>query len=85
MAAARLEPVLDEGQVRGSFAALRSRADGRTVLYGGAMSERFSWTREVLPTALPMLKQIRVQILVAGREEPLTELWAARRVEVGLQ
>lgn len=82
LAIARLDPELEEGEVRGRFAALRSRADGRTVLYGGAMSERFVWTREVLPTALPTLKQIRVQIAVSGDEQPVTELWAALRAPV---
>ena len=81
MAAARLEPALEEGEVRGRFAAQRSKADGRLVLFGGAMSERFVWSREVLPTALPMLKQIRVRIALGSQERTLAELWAATRVQ----
>lgn len=81
LATARLDPVLDEGAVRGTFAVRRGDADGRLVLYGGARSDRYWWSREVLPTALPTLKQVRVRVALTGQDRVLAELWAALRVQ----
>lgn len=77
LALARLDPLLEEGQLRGRFAAKPGDADGRTTIYGGPMSGRFVWSREVLPTALPTLRQVRVAITLAGEERVLAEFWSA--------
>ncbi|HXC52655.1 MAG TPA: prepilin-type N-terminal cleavage/methylation domain-containing protein [Candidatus Limnocylindrales bacterium] len=79
LAVARLEPVIEVGATHGTFAARRSDADGHHVLYGGALSPDFVWTRDVMPTALPTLLQIRVRIHLAGEDRTLAELWAAVR------
>jgi prepilin-type N-terminal cleavage/methylation domain-containing protein len=79
LAAARLDPAIDVGSARGSFVALRGDADGQTVIYGGALSPQYVWTREVTTTALPTLLQIRVRVSLAGDDRTLAEIWAAVR------
>ncbi len=81
MATARIDPALEAGTVRGRFAARRGDADGRLVIYGGALSERFVWSQEVLPTALPTLLQVHVRVGLAGEEHVLAELWSAVRTK----
>ena len=78
---ARIDPALEEGAMRGRFVASRGDADGRTSIYGGPLSEPFGWSREVLPTALPTLRQVRVRVTRDGDTRPLAELWAALRVK----
>lgn len=77
LAAVRLDPDLTEGSARGRFVARRNDADGRTSIYGGPLSTDFAWSREVLPTALPTLRQVRVRVGLDGDERVLAELWAA--------
>lgn len=79
LAAATTAETLEDGLARGRFSPDPDDEDDDTV-YGGDGSERFVWMREVLPTALPRLRQIRVAVALAGREDdgPLVELWAAR-------
>ena len=81
LAAARLDPELEVGATRGTFAAKRGDANGESVLYGGALSPDFVWSREVLPTALPSLLQIRARVTLAGDSRPLAEIWAAVRMK----
>lgn len=78
---ARLEPSLEEGTLRGRFVVRRGDADGKTSVYGGPESDAFEWSREVLPTALPSLKQLRVQVTRIGETRPLAEMWAAVRAK----
>lgn len=82
MGAARIDPALEEGAVRGRFTARRGDADGKLLVYGGSRSPAFVWTRDVLPTALPTLKQVRVRVSAAGDDHVLAELWCALRVQV---
>ena len=82
LAMARLDPALEEGSVAGRFVASRADADGKTRIYGGAASEEFSWTREVMPTALPTLRQIRVAVSRNDDDRVLAELWAASSVKL---
>ena len=77
LAIARLDPALEEGAVAGRFVASRDEADGKSRIYGGPESAPFSWTREVMPTALPTLRQIRVSVSRDDDERVLAELWAA--------
>jgi prepilin-type N-terminal cleavage/methylation domain-containing protein len=81
LALAQLQPLLEDGAVRGRFVARRTEADGTGKVYGGSLSDRYVWTREVLPTALPTLKQIRVRVTLAGEDRVLAEMWAARPIE----
>jgi prepilin-type N-terminal cleavage/methylation domain-containing protein len=74
---ARLDPALEEGATRGRFVTRREDADGKTSIYGGPASADFSWTREVMPTALPTLRQIRVAVSRNDETRVLAELWAA--------
>lgn len=78
---ARLEPLLEEGALRGRFVTRRGDADGRTAIFGGPLSEPYAWSREVLPTALPSLRQLRVRVTRDGDTRALAELWAAVRVK----
>jgi len=80
---ARIDPALEEGLVRGRFVARKRDADDKTAVYGGALCERFVWSREVLPTALPTLRQVRVRVGLGGDDHVLAELWAALRVTGG--
>jgi general secretion pathway protein I len=77
LAIARLDPALEEGAVSGRFVARREDADGKSRIFGGPASEEFSWTRQVMPTALPTLRQIRVGVTRTGESRVLAELWAA--------
>ncbi len=77
---ARIDPTLEEGTLRGRFVVRARDADGRERVYGGPGSDAFTWKREVLPTALPSLRQVRVAVLRGGDERPVAELWAAVRV-----
>lgn len=79
LAASRLDRSLEQGSSKGSFAAGRDDADGRRVLYGGPGSERFAWERDVMPTALPTLRQVRVRVRRVEDERVITEMWAALR------
>jgi prepilin-type N-terminal cleavage/methylation domain-containing protein len=81
MAVARLDPSLELGTMRGRFVASRGGADDAASIYGGALSEDFAWTRDVLPTALPTLVQIHVTVTAANDDRALAELWAAQRVK----
>lgn len=83
LVATLLDPALDLGGERGRFAAERRNADGRRVIYGGARSEEFTWTRDVTETALPTLRQVRVQVFRVGDERALAELWSAVRTKRG--
>jgi prepilin-type N-terminal cleavage/methylation domain-containing protein len=74
---ARLDPALEEGSLSGDFVARREEADGKSHVYGGPRSEEFEWTREVTPTALPTLRQIRVSVSRQNQTRVLAELWAA--------
>jgi len=78
---ARLDPILEEGAVRGNFAVRAGDADGKTTVYGGPRSEIFAWSREVLPTALPTLRQVHVRVTRVGDSRAIAELWAAVRVK----
>jgi prepilin-type N-terminal cleavage/methylation domain-containing protein len=82
LAMARLAPLLEVGTAGGGFAARRSDADGERVIYGGAMSPPFVWSRDVMPTALPSLLQVRVRVQRAGEDRVLAELWSAARTPV---
>ncbi|HEY2775666.1 MAG TPA: prepilin-type N-terminal cleavage/methylation domain-containing protein [Candidatus Binatia bacterium] len=83
LALAQLDPEIEEGTLRGTFAPTREQSDGQAVIYGGAMSDRYVWTRDVTPTALETLKQVRVRVSLAGDEDhSLAELWAALHVQV---
>lgn len=79
LAAARLDRSLEDGTAKGSFAADREAADGRRVVYGGPGCERFAWERDVMPTALPTLRQVRVRVRRVEDERVITEMWAALR------
>lgn len=79
MVAALLDPALVQGSAKGRFVATRLDADGERAIYGGASSEGFSWTRDVMATALPTLLQVRVQVFRDGQERPVGELWSAVR------
>ena len=83
LAAARIDTALEDGVTHGGFAASEGEAedgpDARTF-FGGPLSERYVWSREVLPTALPQLRQIRVRVGLAGEDRVLAELWSAVRV-----
>jgi prepilin-type N-terminal cleavage/methylation domain-containing protein len=82
LAAARVDPALEEGVTRGGFAASPGEADDgqdARTLYGGPLSERYVWTREVMPTALPTLRQIRVRVALSGEDRVLAELWSVVR------
>lgn len=85
LAIAKLDPALEEGSLRGQFVARAEEADGKSRIYGGPLSEEFTWSREVLPTALPSLRQIRVSVARRDETRPLAELWAAQAVKVDLQ
>lgn len=80
LALARIDPALEEGALRGRFVARARDADGRERVYGGPGSEAFTWTREVQPTALPTLRQVRVAVMRDGDARPVAEMWAAVRV-----
>lgn len=77
LSVARLDPALEEGAVSGTFVARRQEADGKARIYGGPRSEDFAWTREVSPTALPTLRQIRVRVSRRDEGRVLAELWSA--------
>jgi len=79
LATARMEPALADGATSGGFTAREDDADGERRLYGGPDSERFAWSREVMPTALPTLRQVRVLVTVAGDDLVLAELWGVVR------
>jgi prepilin-type N-terminal cleavage/methylation domain-containing protein len=79
MTAALLDPALELGSENGRFATTRRDADGRRVLYGGARSAEFRWSREVLATALPTLRQVRIQVFREGDDRAVAELWSAVR------
>jgi prepilin-type N-terminal cleavage/methylation domain-containing protein len=81
IAAAQLEPLLGEGVLEGDFSEKRDD-DSENVVYGGPDSSRFEWSREVLPTLLPALKQVRVRVSLDGQTRVLAELWAAVPVKV---
>lgn len=81
LVAALLDPALEQGTEQGSFAMDRRGADDDRVLYGGASSEGYSWSREVMPTALPTLLQVRVQVFRNGDERAVAELWSAVRLK----
>lgn len=88
MVATLLDPVLEMGARKGTFATSRRDADGERVLYGGARSDDFTWGSEVMPTALPTLLQVRVQVFRSGDERPAAELWSAvpaKRLAGGLR
>lgn len=77
LALARLDPDLAEGLERGRFVPRPEDADDRNSIYGGPLSPDYTWTREVTPTALPLLKQLRVSVSRRDDPRPLAELWAA--------
>lgn len=88
MVATLLDPQLEMGIERGSFAASRRDADGRRTIYGGARSGEFTWARDVMATALPTLLQVRVQVFRGGDDRPAAELWSAvpaKRLAGGLR
>ncbi len=77
MAMARLDPLLAQGSSAGGFVPTqREEVPGRDV-YGGSASEPYAWTRDVMPTALPGLLQVRVQVRRRGSDRVLCELWSA--------
>lgn len=82
LAIARIAPVLEIGSTEGTFAARRTDADGERVLYGGLLSGPFVWSRDVTPTALPTLLQVRVRVRRSGDERVLAEIWAAVRARI---
>lgn len=77
LAAARLSPSLEDGAASGRFVSKLKSADGVASLYGGANADGFVWKREVTPTALPTLRQVRIRVLLVGSDHVLAELWAA--------
>lgn len=79
VAAARVDPLIAEGVSRGTFSDEPSEVDGVNVFPAGTGAERFGWSREVLPTALPHLLQVRVKVYVHGENEQVAELWTAVR------
>lgn len=83
IAASRLDPTLAEGSSRGRFVSRANEADGVTAIYGGSDSKRFVWSREITPTALPTLRQVRVRVGLAGEERVLAEMWVAVSGQVG--
>ncbi|HYB97969.1 MAG TPA: prepilin-type N-terminal cleavage/methylation domain-containing protein [Candidatus Limnocylindrales bacterium] len=82
LAAARVDPDLEEGILEGSFVGDPRRADGKQLIYGGPDAERFVWVRQVLPTALPTLRQVRVIVRPAGEGRTVAELWSVVRLDV---
>jgi prepilin-type N-terminal cleavage/methylation domain-containing protein len=85
LAIARLDPAIEEGAIAGRFVATADEADGKSRIYGGPESAPFSWTREVLPTALPTLRQIRVSVSRDDEDRVLAELWAAMSLQPGIR
>lgn len=81
LAITRLDPAIEEGAVAGRFVATADEADGKSRIYGGPESAPFSWTREVMPTALPTLRQIRVSVSRDDDDRVLAELWAAMSLQ----
>jgi len=79
LAAAKLDPDIVVGQMKGKFAASRGDANGTNIIYGGALSPSFVWSRDVMATALPTLLQIRVRVSMAGETRTLAEAWCALR------
>ena len=84
LTAARLDPALEEGAIRGHFVTRARDADDKTAIYGGPSSAAFVWSRDVLPTALPTLRQLRVRVTRAGETRVLAELWCAQSVKKGI-
>jgi hypothetical protein len=84
MVANLLGPSLEQGKTTGLFSTTRLDADGEHVIYGGTSSEGYSWASEVMPTALPTLLQVRVQIFRDGQERPVGELWSAVHTKTAL-
>ncbi|HYC57566.1 MAG TPA: prepilin-type N-terminal cleavage/methylation domain-containing protein [Candidatus Binatia bacterium] len=81
LAVARVDPDLEEGVVDGRFVADPRRANGKDLVYGGADAERFVWARQVLATALPTLRQVRVVVRLSGQTQEIAELWSVVRTE----
>lgn len=79
VAAAHVDPLLAEGVSQGGFSEDPAKVDGRSVFYAGTGADRFSWTRQVLPTALPDLLQVRIKVRVRGQDADIAELWTAVR------
>lgn len=85
LAAARLSPSLEDGAASGRFVSKLQSADGEHSLYGGANADGFVWKRDVTPTALPTLRQVRIRVLLTGSDHVLAELWAAVGSSGGVQ
>jgi len=79
IAATRVDPLIAEGVSQGDFSNDPARVDDRVVFYAGTGADRFEWVREVLPTALPDLLQVRVKVRLHGEEDNVAELWTAVR------
>ncbi len=79
IAASHVDPLLAEGESRGTFSDNPSDVDDQRVFYAGTGAERFAWSREVLPTALPSLLQVRIKVHAQGENDELAELWTAVR------
>lgn len=79
IAAARIDPLIAEGISHGTFSDDPSDVDNQNVYYAATAARRFAWSREVLPTALPTLLQVRVEVHVQGADEATAELWTAVR------
>lgn len=79
IAAAHVDRLLTEGVSKGSFSDDPSEVDNQSVFYAGTAARRMAWSREVLPTALPDLLQVRIRVHAAGEDDELAELWTAVR------
>ncbi|MBI5504899.1 MAG: prepilin-type N-terminal cleavage/methylation domain-containing protein [Deltaproteobacteria bacterium] len=79
IAAAHVDPLLAEGVSSGRFSDDPAEVDDQSVFYAGSAARRMAWTREVLPTALPDLLQVRIKVHAAGADDELAELWTAVR------
>ncbi len=67
----------DLGTQDGDFSERAKDADTHDTFYGGADSAGFVWKREVLPTALDSLRQVRVSVSRRDQPRALAELWVA--------
>ncbi len=86
MTATRIAGFPELGETEGGFTAERedrfldtARPDDRIEPYGTAEAARFRWQREVLPTALDGLRQVRIAVTDAGSRQVLAEVWFAVR------
>ncbi len=74
VATARTGDFPELGTTDGRFTGDADALGSPDLRYGGSDSERYLWKREVLATALPRLRQVRVSVSLAGDDRPLATL-----------